>query len=407
MTAAVLSDTRAPGQETFFKLALACCVCAAGLEVGYLLYSPMPYDMQGYLVGRDFANTWVGAKLAVGGNPAPFFGYQAYSKLLAETFHPGLPVYIWSYPPHILLLNWPWAFLPYLVAYVLYCLIGLIAYVAIVGDGERRASHLLLLALSPAVVVNIWNGQNGFIISILLLGGLLQLERRPVLAGVMFGVLSIKPQFGLLLPIVLMLTGRWRTITAAAVTVITLVGATTAIYGTSVWTAYWYDAMPIQRQVVLDGYSYYMALMPTAFMNAKVAGLSLAAAAWWQTAASLATAVAVIWTFMRRRDPDLSLSLLITASFTVTPYAFNYDMVLLSGVIVRLMDRTDHTRLDYGLMLVVWIMPVLTIPFGMMGIPISFAAVFAFGGRLVWRMWRTERETIAEPEFASALPQAS
>src|SRR5713101_8191410 len=55
----------AAGTDTFFKLAFAFGVIVAGLEIGYLLYSPLPFDPVGYLVGRDFANTWVGGELAL------------------------------------------------------------------------------------------------------------------------------------------------------------------------------------------------------------------------------------------------------------------------------------------------------------------------------------------------------
>jgi hypothetical protein len=107
---------------------------------------------------------------------------------------------------------------------------------------------------------------------------------------------------------------------------------------------------------------------------------------------SVATIAAVVWTFWRRRDPDLSTALFVTAIFTVTPYAFNYDMVVFSWVMIKLMDRTDNDRWDYGLMLAVWAMPFLTVPMGISVIlPISFLPIFAFGGRLVWRLWKLEQ----------------
>jgi hypothetical protein len=270
---------------------------------------------------------------------------------------------------------------------------------AVVSGGDRRIDHLLLIAFAPAVTVNIWTGQNGFFVTVLLFGGLLQLDRRPVLAGVMFGLLSIKPQLGLLLPLVLVLTRRWRTIVSAAATIAVLVVATTTIWGTQVWTAYWYDAMPTQSRVVLEGFSSYMVHMPTAFMNAKTMWLPVWAAASIQAIASAITVVAVVWTFWRKRDVDLSLALLITATFTVSPYAFNYDMVLFSGVIVRLMGRGDNDRWDYALMLVVWVMPFFTIPLGVSHMPLSFAAIFAFGAKLIWRMWTAEQREL------SLLPQ--
>jgi alpha-1,2-mannosyltransferase len=132
--------------------------------------------------------------------------------------------------------------------------------------------------------------------------------------------------------------------------------------------------------------------MPTAFMNAKIAELSMAACIAIQAVVSAATLAAVIWTFWRRRDPVLSMALFVTAIFTVTPYSFNYDMVVFGWVIVTLMDRADNEPVDYALMLAVWATPALTVALGMTGfLPISSLALIAFGARLWWRMGHQEQ----------------
>jgi len=277
-----------------------------------------------------------------------------------------------------------------MTAYVLYSLAGLLVYVAVVTEGERRMDHLLLLVLAPAVTVNIWCGQNGFWTTALLAGGLIQLDRRPLLSGVLFGMLSIKPQLGVLLPLMLALTGRWRTIAAATITIAVLFAASCAVFGPDVWTAYVNDAMPVQSQVFLRDYENFMTHMPTAFMNARVAGFSLRSAASLQVLISLAAIAAVIWTFWRRRNVDLSNALLVTATFLVTPYAFNYDMVVFGWVIIRLMDRSDNQPLDWALMLAVWAIPFATVPLGIAGLPVSFLALLAFGLRLLQRMRNSE-----------------
>jgi alpha-1,2-mannosyltransferase len=387
-----LPAARDRGTDLFFKLAFAIGTMVALLEAGYLLSSPLPYDPIGYLVGRDFVNTWVGAQLALTGDPGQFFEPHAYNALLKEHFGADYPLHIWSYPPHFLLLIWPFAFLPYMPAYVLYSALGLILYLWVVSEGRRRADHLVLLLLAPAVMVNIWSGQTGFLVAAFVVGGLIQLDRRPVLAGVLFGLLSIKPQLGILLPLMLLLTRRWRTIAAAAVTIAVLAAATTIAFGPQVWTAYVNDAMPMQTKVVVEGFSHYMVHMPTAFMNAKTAGLSLMAAIWIQTVVSAVTVAAVTWTFWRRRDRELSNALLVTAIFTVTPYAFNYDMVVFGWVILMLMDRSDNEPLDCGLMLGLWAVPFLTVPMGMSGVlSVSSLPIFAFGVRLFWRLWQQAR----------------
>src|SRR3984893_6229614 len=124
----------AAAADTFFKLAMAIGVVVAGLEVGYLLFSPLPYDPVGYFVGRDFVNTWLGGQLALTGDPAPYFGPDAYNALLREKFGQGYPLHIWSYPPHFLLFTWVWALMPYMLAYALSSLFGLALYLPVVTD---------------------------------------------------------------------------------------------------------------------------------------------------------------------------------------------------------------------------------------------------------------------------------
>jgi hypothetical protein len=208
----------------------------------------------------------------------------------------------------------------------------------------------------------------------------------------LFGLLSIKPQLGVLIPLMLVLTGRWRTIVAATATIAVLVAVTAIAFGPEVWTAYIRDAMPPQRRYAFEGFSNFMMQMPTPFMNAKVAGLPLWACFAVQGVVSAATLAAVMWTYWRRRDPVLSMALLVTAIFTVTPYAFNYDMVVFGFVIVKLMDRTDNAPLDYALMLAVFATPALTVVMGMTGVlPFSSLPLVAFGARLLWRMVQEER----------------
>src|SRR5437660_7609257 len=114
-----LTAAPADAKHTFFNFAFAIGVMIAGLEIGYLLHSPLPYDPVGYLVGRDFANTWVGGQLALTGNPQTYFAADAYNRLLADKFGASYPFHIWSYPPHFLLFTWPFALMPYMPAYIL------------------------------------------------------------------------------------------------------------------------------------------------------------------------------------------------------------------------------------------------------------------------------------------------
>ena len=114
-------------------------------------------------------------------------------------------------------------------------------------------------------------------------------------------------------------------------------------------------------------------MMPTVFMNARIAHLPLDVAWTLQVAVSLAAVAAVAWTYWRPRDPVLSVSLLVTAGFLVTPYAFNYDMVVFGWVIALLREKggepLQHRLFDDRLAMAVWTLPVTAMALALFGIP--------------------------------------
>jgi alpha-1,2-mannosyltransferase len=392
-------------RDTFFKLAIAFGVMVAGIEIGWLLMAPLPYDGFGYMIGRDFVATWAGAKAALTGDPGQYFGVEAYMALLRELFGENYPAHIWSYPPHLLLFTWPLGHLPYMTAYALYCAFGLMLYLPVAADGTRRLDHIALLALAPAVTLNVWTGQNGFLTTALLIGGLIQLDRRPVLAGVLFGLLSIKPQLGFLLPVMLVLTGRWRVIAAAVATIMVLAALTCMAFGTKVWADYLNLAMPLQSRAVTEGSGFFVANIPTAFMNMRLIGLPAPLIYAVQAAISAATLAATVWVFWRPRDFVLAMAFFVSASFLVTPYAFNYDRVAFGWVTIRLLGRTDNDGWDYALMFGVWALPFVTILMGIASLPGSFLPILALTARLFWRLWRAEETAPnADGMIASPVP---
>jgi alpha-1,2-mannosyltransferase len=388
-----------PADNIYKKIAVAATVLAAMFEAAYLLTSAPPYDPFGYLIGRDFVNTWMGANSTFSGGPAAWFDFDTYNVALAARFYPDFPHHNWSYPPHLLLMTWPLAFLPYLPAYLAWCALGMALYLAAASDGGRRPERLFMLVVAPAVWINIFAGQSGFLTATLMIAGLAGLERRPVLSGICFGLLTIKPQLGVLIPLMLVLTGQWRAILTAALTIAALVIATGLLFGFDIWPEYFRQVLPLQSKILTAGQGIFTIMMPTVFMNARIAHLPLDIAWALQIATSIAAVAAVTWTYWRRRDPVLSASLLVTASFLVTPYAFNYDMVVFGWVIALLREK-GGAPLDDRLALAVWTLPVTATVMGLFAIPGSALVLVAFAARLIWRLKEAERrlEKAAAPQ---------
>ncbi|MGH6877008.1 MAG: glycosyltransferase family 87 protein, partial [Rhizomicrobium sp.] len=204
-------------------------------------------DYKGRPLGTDFSNVYTAGVYVREGQPAAPFDPARQQAGEERIFGKATPFYGWHYPPFFLLLAAPLAFLPYISALLVWQLSSFALYIgalalllrkgpapALVGD---RAWIMLALAF-PAVFVNLTHGHNGFLTTALLAGGIALLDERPVVSGILFGLLAYKPQFAVMIPLVLAATARWRALSAAALTVIALAALVTALFGFDVWSAF-------------------------------------------------------------------------------------------------------------------------------------------------------------------------
>jgi hypothetical protein len=191
---------------------------------------------------------------------------------------------------------------------------------------------LLLAAAFPGVLVNVGHGHNGFLTAALIGGGLVLLDRRPALAGVLIGLLSYKPQFGVLIPVVLAATGRWRAFLAAAVTVGLLALAVTLAFGPQVWDAF-LASTHFTRVVVLEagGTGWHKIQSVFAWVRMWGGPVPLAYTVQCMAAVTLAAALVLIW----RSSAAFALkaAALTLAAVLTTPYSLDYDLMALAPAI--------------------------------------------------------------------------
>jgi alpha-1,2-mannosyltransferase len=409
IVAQAAASGKTPADEIYAKWTIGAAVFFVMLEIAYLAIAGLPptlrpwVDHTNFVLGRDFLNTWMGARSVFAGGPAPWFDAQTYNAALQQMLGTIYPEHFWSYPPHVLLFTWPFGLMPYLPAYAAWCAVGIALYLLACSEAIRR-DRLLFLAVAPGVAVCIFFGQNGFYTAALLIGGLLCLDRRPALSGVLFGILTIKPQLGLLIPIVLLLERRWLTIVAALVTAACLVVATALLFGADVWLAFWHKVVPQQQWLTAHGEGLLLVMVGSVFYGARLMHLPESFAWAMQGLVALLAIGAVAWAFWKRRDRALAFSLLITATFLVTPYILNYDMVVLGFVVALIRERTDNTMADHWLLIAVWTLPVAMMLAGAAFIPLAPMVLIGFAGRLIWRLARAEaHEAKSAPGEAAAV----
>lgn len=407
----------APPRDIYLKLTVAGAVFFFVIEFAYFVLSPVPSFWKpsldafgGTAIGRDFLNTWMAGLSAFGSGPEPWYDFRAYNQHLlqfigvsAEQMHR----YVWSYPPHTVLLVWPFGLLPYLPAFLLWTALGFAAFLYVAHSAGVERKNLMLIAVAPAVAINVFIGQNGLFLSALLIFVLTNLDRRPVLSGVLLGALTVKPQLGLLLPFVLLMTGRWRVIAAAAATTVVLVGATAWLYGIEAWTGYFATVVPQQKFLQEYGEGTLFLQVPSAFWAARLVGLPLGAAWALQAIVSAAALAAVAWAFWRRRDRVLSNALLVVAIFLFAPYTLNYDMVIFGWVAALLLQRQDNEVVDHYLIIGLWSLAATMMLAGLVYVPLAMPLLVAFAGRLLWRLARAETGQTVEAGMRVPMVEAA
>jgi Glycosyltransferase family 87 len=346
------------------------------VAVGTYLYSldvstTYPRDGSTLVVGRDFLNFWMYGRAASLPDPGHWYDAAAYQHALATLLGPGYPGQNWSYPPTVMLIAAPFGRLGYLPALLLWTILNLAIFfvVAVRHVADRRT--LLALMICPAAAFCLMSGQSSFLTSAVLIGIFALLDRRPLIAGVLIGLLTLKPQLGLLLPVVLIASGRWRVFAAAAVTTLVLAALAAALFGTQAWIAFVTQGLPTQNIVLADPEGIATPFYPTVFMNLRGIGLGYSAAMVVQVCFALAAVAAVAWAFRYRADadPPLLFALFTACSVAAVPYLLVYDTLPLCFAVLALLaaNRLDN-RGAWLARLVFWL-PLLQIGLGNLHIP--------------------------------------
>lgn len=367
---------------------------------------PQGTDSTGHSLRPDFLAFWGASHIALTGDPAKAYELES----IVEAERMALPAFKgacrWIYPPTFYLVVLPLALLPLLQSYLLFMGATLLGYLAVLRRTlvtQRLAtpgSWLLLLGF-PAAAVNIFKGQNG-LLTVALMGAVLLLlqQRRPLWAGVFVGLLTIKPQLGVLLPIALICGREWRALGAAIVTAIVFLGLGIAVLGIdslraslhglplfSVWAAQATDLLVVT---------------PTVFSFLRLLGLPYFPALAVHGLVAAAVAVSVAWTWRKCREFSLRAAVLVVGTLLISPYIVDYDLAWLAlplawfcGYAMRRGWRAGEREI----LVLLWLLPILLVPIhSILGLQLAPFVMLAF---LLMLLRRVRGETGASAPSAS------
>lgn len=173
------------------------------------------------------------------------------------------------------------------------------------------------------------DGQCGLLVAALIIGAFRLAPNRPLAAGILVGLLTFKPQFGLLVPAALLAMRQWRVIAAAAATALVLCVVSAAVFGADAWLTWGRETL----QGYLGGDPKWVEYGRVWGSSVYACALLLGAPAWaataLQTAAILASIVTTWAVFRSRLRPDLKLAALLVATLLAAPHSAGYDQALL------------------------------------------------------------------------------
>jgi hypothetical protein len=383
-----------------------CAVVTAALNARNISWvAPIPREGTAGVVGRDFVNFWIYGRAAWLADPGRFFDPHIYNKMLPAFLGVNFLHENWMYPPSIMFIAAPFGRLSYVPALLCWTVlaVGIFVWVARHYVGDRRL--LIPLLCSPAALFCLMSGQSSFLTAAMLLTIVSCLDRKPVLAGVLIGLLSLKPQLGILFPVMLGVSGRWRVFMVAAITTILIIAATGVAFGPQVWIDFVSKGIPAQNLALADPERVRTPMYPTIFMNLRGVDASYAVAMAVQACFSALVVGLVIFAYRFRKnaDPQLLSALFFTCSVCVVPYLLSYDTLTISCLAVLLLAAGKLDMPGQVLAMLMYWLPWIQDKLGQFHIPGPALIPAVFAVYLLTRLKTTGDEEINSTPFSRSL----
>ncbi len=358
------------------------------LVIGLLYYGSGVYwhggwlrDVQGYVLGRDFLNFWMMGRHAFAPDAASYYNHATYSAAL-EAMLGGQYQQVASYPPTLWLMAVPFGALPYLWAYALWTGLGVFALwraLRLVGGHS-----LDWVMVSPVLLLALVCGQSSLLTAAGMLAAYHWRASRPMLAGVLLGLLTVKPQLGVLFPLLLIAGRHWRCFAVAVASAILLMAVTYLAFGAEPFRAYIMLAMADQSAQLVGASMEMRALMPTMYMSVRLLGGAAELAMLVQAIVSVVVAVVAYRLFRVCKNAAQHFAIFAIASVLMTPYLMGYDLLPVMVACFWLNRDLMLNARERGLLTALYLVLPLQILSALVSLPLGCAVLVV---ALLW-LWR-------------------
>lgn len=307
----------------------------------------------------DFLVFWPVGKLILAGHSARIYDVPWFSAWQAAHVGPGINHHLqYFYPPPNLLVVVLAGLLRFMPALIVWNLSLSVAGVWLLRCARVPWIVIVVSLASVASLFNVMCAQFGFLTGALFIAGLVAVDRSPVLAGTVFGSLVIKPQAGLLGPIVLLARGRYRALLVGGGMVLALCVAVTLLCGVAIWPAYFGPGLATAHRILDAPFpNSYEVLGASVFWMVRSFGGSVALAEVVQAVCATGAVIICFKAWRRAGTDRLALvALTVTLTLLVTPYGYITDLNGFSVMVVWLAWERGRLALAD---VVMWLWPAL------------------------------------------------
>jgi hypothetical protein len=411
MMAAETEDMNNQSGAPRFDAASLACIGAGALALTYPTYLYIMFKSHDLILsanGRpgvsDFLVFWLTGRSALRGAAAAAYDPQVlHAAEVAISGHQFTRHMSWHYPPLFLFVAAALALLPLVVAFVVWVASTLAIYSFTIFRIAKSPLALVLSCAAPAAFINAIGGQNGPLTAALLGAAILCLEERPILSGIFIGLLTYRPQLGILFPVVLIAGGYWRTFIVAGITTLAGLLACWGAFGTETMQACLHFLPGASDALLVKGENGFYNFQ-TVYGLVRMVGLGNGAGIVIQAGITLWAAVALAW-FWRREAPfPLKAAALATASLIASPYLYIYDFAVLTVAFAFLYRHRPFDTVEIvGVIaanVLVGAFLFFPSPIGLLAVVIAFALI----GR---RLTGTQAEPVSQGHHAGVMVQAA
>ncbi len=370
--------------------------------------APGMLDRAGNLKGTDFLHFYTLGSLALAHRGADLYSMQAQYELATQRVPAAAGIrYLPLYPPQVSILFAPLARLSYALALTLWLTFSALVYGLCCYAVWRACPNLchdkltvLILVLSfPAFWHLIaWGQTSALALGCFTLALFALRAKREFLAGLALGCLIFKPQLGLAVGLIFLITLRWKIVSAGLLSAVAQLSAAWLYYGPAPLRQWIRVLLDVPHTLPLLEPKPYQTHCLRTFWTMLVPWSSVSF--WLYMATAIAVAGMTIDCWRRPMPLSLRYSALVLSTVLLAPHLTVYDLVILAPAFLLLCDwmvvrGSDITQRLKLLLYFAFVLPLLGPLARWTHLQLSVIVMAA----LLYEIWATGRKSTSAEDF--------